>query len=135
MPSLKDLHCTIELPGGITSRPPRLREFNTTYGDGCVETFVAVPDRPQGFAIRLSSSKFIAPGLAMYVFIDGVYQCNRNRQNLKLRKPLDRKPLVEFVVRQKEERVEGGGMVARDWRFEEMDIGMWMYAWEGCEVY
>ena len=124
MPSLKDLHCAIELSGGTTTRPPLLREFNTTYGDG-----------PQGFAIRLSSSRFIAPGLAMYVFIDGVYQCNRNRQNLKLRKPLDRKSLVEFVVRQKEEVVEGGGMVARDWRFEEMDIGMWMRAWGGCEVY
>jgi hypothetical protein len=123
MPSLKDLHCFIELPNGKN----QLREFGTTYGDGCVETFVAVPERPQPFSIRLSSSKFIAPGLAMYVFIDGVYQCNRNRQNLKLRKPPDRKSLVEFVVRQKEERQDDGTMIARDWNFERLDIGAMIF--------
>lgn len=101
----------------------QLAEFGTAYGDGCVETFVAVPEQPQSFAIRLSFSEFIAPGLAMYVFIDGAYQCNRNRQGLKLRKPLDRKSLVDFVVRQKEEFQEDGTMIARDWNFERLDIG------------
>lgn len=119
MPSLKDLHCSVEFANGSV----QLREFGTTYSDGCVETFVAVPDHPQSFAVRLSSTKFIAPGLAMYVFIDGVYQCNRNRQNLKLRKPPDRKSLVNFVVRQKEEARDDGTMVARDWSFEKLDIG------------
>ncbi|KAJ4345399.1 uncharacterized protein N0V89_011529 [Didymosphaeria variabile] len=128
MPSLKDLHCFIELPDGKT----QLHEFGTAYGDGCVETFVAVPGRPQPFAIRLSSSKFIAPGLAMYVFIDGVYQCNRNRQNLKLRKPLDRKSFVDFVVRQKEERQDDGTMIARDWNFERLDIVSANEAPEAC---
>ncbi|KAF2442574.1 hypothetical protein P171DRAFT_316131, partial [Karstenula rhodostoma CBS 690.94] len=118
MPSLKDLNCFIELTNGKT----QLREFGTIYGDGCVETFVAVPEQPQPFAIRLSSRKFIAPGLAMYVFIDGVYQCNRNRQNLKLRNPPDRKSLVDFVVRQKEERHDDGMIIARDWNFERLDI-------------
>ncbi|KAF9736183.1 hypothetical protein PMIN04_004114 [Paraphaeosphaeria minitans] len=118
MPSLKDLHCFIELLHGKT----RLLEFGTTYGDGCVETFVAVAEQPQAFAISLSSSEFIAPGLAMYVFIDGVYQCNRNRQNLKLRKPPNRESLVNFVVRQKEERQDDGTMIARDWNFEKLDI-------------
>jgi hypothetical protein len=120
MPSLKDLHCFIELPGTDN----RLEEFETSYSDGCVETFVAVPNEPQPFAVRLKSSNFIAPGLAMYVFIDGVYQCNRNRQDLKLRKPPDRKSLVDFCVRQKEEKQKDGTMVARDWRFEKLNIGM-----------
>ena len=59
----------------------------------------------------------------MYVFIDGVYQCNRNRQNMKLRKPLDRRSLVDFKVRQKEERQKDGSMIAREWTFEELDHG------------
>lgn len=119
MPSLKDLHCSIELP----DHENQLREFGTAYGDGSVETFLAVPDRAQPFAIRLTSTKFIATGLAMYVFIDGVYQCNRNRQNLKLRNPPDRKALVEFVVRQKEERQDDGTMISRNWNFEKLNIG------------
>ena len=119
MPSLKDLHCSIELPDTDT----RLQEFATKYTDGCVETFVAVPSGPQPFAIRLHSCDFIAPGLSVYVFIDGVYQCNRNRQNLKLRKPPDRKALVDFRVCQKEEQQKDGSMVAREWRFEKLNIG------------
>jgi len=119
MPSLKDLHCFIELPGTDT----KLQEFGTIYSDGHVETFVAVPTGPQPFEIHLSSSNFIAPGLAMYVFIDGVYQCNRNRQNLKLRKPPNRKSLIDFRVRQKEEQQKDGTMIARDWRFEKLNIG------------
>ncbi|KAL1603638.1 hypothetical protein SLS60_005226 [Paraconiothyrium brasiliense] len=128
MPSLKDLHCFIELPDGKT----QLRDFGTAYSDGCVESFVAVPGRPQPFAIRLLSSKFIAPGLAMFVFIDGVYQCNRNRQNLKLRKPPDRKSVVDFVVRQKEERHDDGTMIARDWNFERLNIISANEAPEAC---
>ncbi|KAL5379766.1 hypothetical protein DPSP01_008237 [Paraphaeosphaeria sporulosa] len=128
MPTLKDLHCFIELSNGKI----QLREFGTTYGDGRVETFVAVPEKPQSFAIRLSSSRFIAPGLAMYVFIDGVYQCNRNRQNLKLRKSPDRKSLVDFVVRQKEERQDDGTMIARDWNFEKLDVVSANEAPEAC---
>jgi hypothetical protein len=119
MPSLKDLHCFIELPGSMN----KLEEFGTSYSDGCVEAFVAVPSEPQPFALRLTSSNFIAPGLAMYVFIDGVYQCNRNRQGLKLRKPPDRKSLIDFCVRQKEEKQSDGTMIARDWRFEKLNIG------------
>ncbi|KAJ4287297.1 hypothetical protein N0V90_012695 [Kalmusia sp. IMI 367209] len=129
MPSLKDLHCFIELSNGKA----QLKEFGTTYGDGCVETFVAVPGRSQPFAIRLRSSKFIAPGLAMYVFIDGVYQCNRNRQHLKLRKPPDRKSLVDFVVRQKEEKQDDGIMMARDWSFERLNISSANEAPETCQ--
>lgn len=118
MPSLKDLHCFIELSDSRS----QLREFGTSYGDGFVETFIAVPEKPQKFVVRLTSSKFIAPGIAMYVFIDGVYQCNRNRQDLKLRNPPDRKSLVDFWVCQKEEKQNDGTMIARDWRFEKLNI-------------
>jgi hypothetical protein len=119
MPSLKDLQCFIELPG----TDKRLQEFGTTYNDGCVETFVAVPSGLQPFAIRLFSSGFIAPGLAMYVFIDGVYQCNRNRQNLKFRKSSDRKALIDFRVRQKEEKQKDGTTIAHEWSFGKPNIG------------
>ncbi|KAF1359471.1 hypothetical protein EJ07DRAFT_178520 [Lizonia empirigonia] len=114
MPTLKDLHCSIELSN--SGQP--LQEIGTVYGDACVETFIPVPKERHKFTIHLSSKKFIAPGIAMYVFIDGVYQCNRNRQNLKPRQPPDRHSLVDFKVRQKEEIQKDGSMVAREWTFE-----------------
>jgi len=119
MPSLKDLQCFVEL----SDSNEKLHEYGTTYSDGVVETFVAVPDQPRPFAIHFQSNKFIAPGLAMYVFIDGVYQCNRNRQNLKLRKVSDKHSLVDFVVRQKEEIGKNGSMIARAWSFEKLNLG------------
>ena len=100
-----------------------LQEFGTTYGDGFVETFIPVPSKPQTFSIHLTSNKFIAPGVAIFVYVDGVYQCNRNRQDLKLRKPLDSRSLVDFRVRQKEERQDDGSMVAREWAFDKLNIG------------
>lgn len=114
MPTLKDLHCSIELSN--SGQP--LQEMGTVYGDACVETFISVPKERHKFTIHLSSTNFIAPGIAMYVFIDGVYQCNRNRQNLEPRMPPDRRSLVNFRVRQKEEIQKDGSMVAREWTFE-----------------
>ncbi|KAI4611118.1 hypothetical protein J4E83_008061 [Alternaria metachromatica] len=119
MPSLKDLNCAIELSGSQQA----LREFGTIYGDGFVETFVPVPNKPQSFSIHLTSNKFIAPGVAIFVYVDGVYQCNRNRQDLKLRKPSDSRSLVDFRVRQKEERQKDGSMIAREWAFDKLNIG------------
>ncbi|KAA8616838.1 hypothetical protein A1F94_007490 [Pyrenophora tritici-repentis] len=118
MPSLKDLSCAIEL-----SEPQKaLEEFGTIYGDGFVETFVPVPSKPQSFSVHLTSNKFIAPGVAIFVYVDGVYQCNRNRQDLKLRKPSDSRSLVDFRVRQKEERQGDGSMIAREWAFDKLNI-------------
>ncbi|KAF3001476.1 hypothetical protein E8E13_008543 [Curvularia kusanoi] len=117
MPLLRDLNCSIEPSGDAVP----LQEFGTVYGDGVVETFVPVPKKQQTFTVHLSSTNFIAPGIAMYVFIDGIYQCNRNRQNMKLRKPPDRRSLVDFKVRQKEERQKDGSMIAREWTFEKLD--------------
>ncbi|PSN63108.1 hypothetical protein BS50DRAFT_648548 [Corynespora cassiicola Philippines] len=117
MPSLKGLNCFIEL-----TAQKKLQEFGTFYNDGLVEAFIPVPEESSSFVVRLTSSEFIAPGLAVYVFIDGVYQCNRNRQNLKLRQPLDRQSLVDFCLRQKEEKQPDGTMIARDWTFERLSI-------------
>ena len=103
MPSLKDLVCSVELESGQA-----LQEYMPTYGDGLVETFIAIPDDVNPFTVRLKSTAFIAEGLSMHVFIDGVYQCNRNRIDLvdrsKQGKPLDKRALVDFLVRQKEEK-------------------------------
>ncbi|KAI4946698.1 hypothetical protein J4E91_006869 [Alternaria rosae] len=118
MPSLKDLNCAIELSGSQQA----LREFGTIYGDGFVETFIPVPSKPQSFSIHLTSNKFIAPGVAIFVYVDGVYQCNRNRQDLKLRKPSGSRSLVDFRVRQKEEGQRDGSMIAREWAFDKLNI-------------
>ncbi|KAF1912358.1 hypothetical protein BDU57DRAFT_421772, partial [Ampelomyces quisqualis] len=120
MPTLKDLNCSIEL----SESQHKLQEFGTTYGDGFVETFVPVPSKPQSFSIHLTSDRFIAPGISMYVFVDGVYQCNRNRQDLKLRKGSDSRSVVDLRVRQKEEKQKDGSMIAREWKFEKLDISL-----------
>ncbi|RMZ66732.1 zinc finger zz-type [Pyrenophora seminiperda CCB06] len=118
MPSLKDLNCAIELSESQNA----LQEFGTIYGDGFVETFVPVPSKPQSFSVHITSNKFIAPGIAIFVYVDGVYQCNRNRQDLKLRKPSDSRSLVDFRVRQKEEKRKDGSMIAREWAFDKLNI-------------
>ncbi|KAF2739275.1 hypothetical protein EJ04DRAFT_609381 [Polyplosphaeria fusca] len=122
MPSLSNIHCFVELPG----LKQRLKEFGTSYGDGIVETFVAVPAEPQNFMIHLKSSSFIASGLAVFVYIDGKYQCNRNRVDLvapsSAGQKLDKHSLVDFRLRKKEERQAGGGLIAREWTFEKLNI-------------
>jgi hypothetical protein len=159
MPTLKQLTCHIE---HSTSRIP-LKEYGTTYSDGSVESYVAIPvsitpsasiSIPTPFCIRLDAEGYIAPGLAMFVFIDGVYQCNRNRVGLVWDPPAhgggkgdhhnknndNRKSRqygkvkgdenevkdATFRVRQKEERRADGMWVGRPWRFEEFCVGMIM---------
>lgn len=122
MPKLKQLICSVELFPSTT----KLKEYGTKYTDGSVETFIAVPRDPTRFAITLTQDGYIAPGIAMFVFMDGVYQCNRNRRDLKL--PGDGVPLnqtqVDFRVHQKEDVMKDTGkFVARDWTFEELDTG------------
>lgn len=117
MPSLKDVTCSIELPQSKQT----LREFGTAYSDGVVETFVAVPSELNKFAIRLTSNGYIADGLAMYVYIDGVYQCNRNRLDMKELAAKGKR--LEFLVRQKEEKQKDGRIIAREWTFGKLNIG------------
>jgi hypothetical protein len=121
MPPLKQLTCHIEL--GNTKSP--FVEYGTTYGDGVVETYIAIPNLPQPFAIHLTSRNFIAEGLAMVVFMDGDYQCNRNRLNLK---PPNvgfhqKSTEINFRVRQKEMPLGGGTYLGRGWRFDRHNIG------------
>ncbi|EKG22160.1 Zinc finger ZZ-type protein [Macrophomina phaseolina MS6] len=120
MPTLKQLTCQVERE----TSPEPLKEYSTNYGDGVVETFLAIPDAPAAFTIHLTSSGYIAPGLAMFVYIDGVYQCNRNRKGLVA--PDDTVPPdfyeVDFRVRQKEEPIGSGRFLSRPWRFEDLNF-------------
>lgn len=121
MPSLKQLRCEIEWGNTKTPFP----EYGTTYGDGVVETYIAIPDHPQPFAVHLTSKSYIAEGLAMFVFMDGDYQCNRNRLNLKPPAPGTPRNFteVDFRVRQKEKPLGDGSYLGRGWRFDKHNIG------------
>lgn len=121
MPNLKHLTCTVEWSGSAVP----LQEFQTAYGDGYVQTYVAVPPIPTPFSIHLRSNGYIAPGLAMYVYIDGEYQCNRFRQNLRIPDGTTtrRQTEVDFHVRQKEEMLEDGTFEGKQWKFENLNIG------------
>jgi len=121
MPTLKQLRCEIEW--GSTQTP--FPEYGTTYGDGVVETYIAVPDHSQPFAIHLRSNKYIAEGLAMLIFMDGDYQCNRNRLNLVHPEPGSPENVtkISLRVRQKEKALGDGTYIGRAWRFDRHNIG------------
>ncbi|KAK6369328.1 hypothetical protein LTS17_009670 [Exophiala oligosperma] len=120
MPTLKNLVCNVLW--GETGAP--FPEYGTQYGDGFVETFIAIPNHPQPFSIRLTSRKFIHEGLAMLVFIDGKYQCNRVRVNLQSpEKNLpESRSKIDFIVRQKETRLGDGSYMGREWRFDDYNV-------------
>ncbi|RMZ77696.1 hypothetical protein DV738_g4332, partial [Chaetothyriales sp. CBS 135597] len=120
MPTLRNLSCQILW---ADSDAP-LREYGTQYGDGVVETYVAVPDKPRRFYIRLTSNGFVHHGLAAIVFMDGTYQCNRNRVNLiPPRQGLPReRSEINFVMRQKEKTIGEGLYMGRQWRFDDHNI-------------
>lgn len=120
MPTLKQLTCRVEK--GFEFSP--LREYSTKYADGVAATFVAIPSSSgTPFSIRLTSEGFIASGLAMFVYIDGEYQCNRNRTHLI--KPFagtNRQDTeIFFRVRSQETIQADGSFIARGWRFETLD--------------
>ncbi|PGH08008.1 hypothetical protein GX51_01448 [Blastomyces parvus] len=122
MPTLKQLSCQIEWAG---SNVP-FKEYGTTYGDGFVECYIAIPNSSTPFSINLRSNGYIAPGLAMFVFMDGVYQCNRNRDDLrpKPKSPEETRKFrdISFRVRQREERLPDGRWIGRPWRFERFQL-------------
>ncbi|KAI9876304.1 MAG: hypothetical protein M1830_006809 [Pleopsidium flavum] len=120
MPVLKHLTCNIEWAGSEVA----LKEYNTAYSDGFVQTYVAIPPISTAFSVHLKSNGYIAPGLAMFVYMDGVYQCNRNRRNLKVPDGTmsRRYTEVDFRVRQKEEKLEDGSFLGKEWRFEKLNI-------------
>ena len=121
MPTLRDITCSVRYaPNGI-----EFPEYGTLYGDGIVETYIAVPEDPCGFTISLKSNAYIYEGLAMVVFIDGTLNCNRNRTNLvPPHKTLpNNHSQVEFLVRQKEKPLHSGTYMGRSWRFDNFNIG------------
>ncbi|KKZ62960.1 hypothetical protein EMCG_02670 [[Emmonsia] crescens] len=122
MPTLKQLSCQIEWAG--SSVP--FKEYGTAYGDGYVESYIAIPNSSTPFSINLRSNGYIAPGLAMFVLMDGVYQCNRNRNDLRpLVRPSDATRKfrdIGFRVRQREEKLPDGSWVGRPWRFERFQL-------------
>ncbi|KAK5944320.1 hypothetical protein PMZ80_003601 [Knufia obscura] len=120
MPQLKQLSCCIQWSD--TNAP--FHEYGTVYGDGVVETFIIVPNKPQCFCIRLTSRGFISEGLSMIVFIDGNYQCNRTRVNLCPPKegiPANRTE-IDFLLRQKEKAHGDGIYMGREWRFDNHNV-------------
>lgn len=121
MPTLKQITCNVEW----TSSNAPLHEYQTIYADGFVETYVAVPPIPAQFSIHLRSHGYIAPGLAMFVYMDGEYQCNRNRSNLKTPSEARtwKQTEVDFQVRQREEVMPNGSFSGKQWKFELLRTG------------
>jgi hypothetical protein len=101
MPTLSKIHCSIQLSPTNTPLP----EYKRSYLDSGVSVYIPVPNlgSAPSFNIHLKTDVYIAPGLAMFVFIDGQYQCNRS----KMMPPLGTKGGLEMRVRQKEEKVAG----------------------------
>ena len=124
MPSLRQLTCQIQWAN--TGAP--FQEVDTVYGDGVVETYVAVPGHPQPFMIHLTSRGYIAEGIATLVYIDGEYQCNRNRLNLKPWKGGEARNRTEvsFRLRQKERTLGDGNFIGREWRFDRHGSGQFV---------
>lgn len=125
MPRLKQITCQIELyPSNSV-----LREHGTLFGDGVVETFVAVPDQPTEFHVHVVSHGYIAPGLAVYLYKDGEKQCNRHRVGLAApQEPADKdRAEIDLLLRQKEIVRPDGTILARRLFFEKLNIGMFMY--------
>lgn len=125
MPSLKQLICQVEW---ALSEVP-FDEYAITYWDGIVQCYIPAPSNPTPFSIRVQSEGFIAPGLAVIVFIDGVYQCNRNRCGLvdphttSGFNRADSKCSVEFRLRQQEQCLPSGKWLSREWCFQSQSEG------------
>jgi len=122
MPNLKDLACHVQWADVNV----HFQEYGTVYGDGVVETFITVPNHPHAFTIRLTSRRYVAEGLSAIIFIDGNYQCNRNRVNLHpYRKGVPKtRTEIDFVLRQQEEPIGEGMYIGREWRFDDDNIGL-----------
>ncbi|KAF2716362.1 hypothetical protein K431DRAFT_316592 [Polychaeton citri CBS 116435] len=119
MPKLMGLECSIQTGAGSVP----LKEYGHRYGDGVVETFVAVPTKAMPFAISLKAHEYIAPGLAMFVFIDGEIQCNRNRTGMKMPGPgtSPQDYYREFLVRGSEKKDKRTGrFIQHEWLFSKL---------------
>ncbi|KAF2859007.1 hypothetical protein K470DRAFT_113018 [Piedraia hortae CBS 480.64] len=117
MPFLNQVSCSI----GFGLQGAKLKEHGTKYIGGMAETYIAVPDIYTPFSVHVQTHGYIAPGLAVAVYIDGIYQCNRNHTGLRLPGAgVDKDEYeTEFVLRQKEVRKtqRDSGFIGRGWTF------------------
>lgn len=121
MPTLKQVTCSLELGPNNT----KIKEYCHRYTDGGVEAFIAVPEADIPFKIHVASHGYIAYGLAAFVYMDGQYQCNRNKQHLAVPREgmnPDRYE-VDFKFLQREEKKGGGTYIAREWTFAQLKTG------------
>lgn len=118
MPTLGDLNCSVELG----RRNNFIREYGVFYGNKTVSCYICAPPRDINFSIHLTSTGLngftAAPGLAMFVFIDGQYQCNRNMTTIE-----EQGGAIDLRVRQKEEPTEGRQFIGRDWSCSALKTG------------
>ena len=122
MPPLRNLVCQVEWN---SRNHIALKEHKVAYCDGFVECCLAIPTSPTNFAIHLTSHGYIAPGLAMFVYINDKYQCNRNRHKLLIPADgVDREDCeIDFRVRQKEDRKQDGTWDGKPWSFQKVTDG------------
>lgn len=123
MPTLQNITCHVEdANNGLVP----FREHTIKYADSAVECRIDLPSEPARFAINLVSNKFIFEGISFFVFIDGRYQCNRSQCGLTFNPNSETglyKAPIQFRVRQKEEFLQTGECLGRDWTFKGICTG------------
>jgi len=116
---LNNIECVVETVGpGL-----KLHEHGTAYGDGLVCCYIAAPERPIRFQIRIKSDAFIASGLAAFVHIDGKYQSNKFMPHLGSSKAYDK---LDLVFRGKEvlnKTHTQTNFSRKAWTFDDLDTG------------
>lgn len=117
MPTLKQITCSVVVGGGEV----KINEYGHIYNDGAVECFIPVPGNEASFHIHLYSTGYIAPGIAVFVYIDGKYQCNRNKPSTA-----QRNHRIDLQLRQKEDKLHTGDFVGRGWSFTDLKRGAYM---------
>jgi hypothetical protein len=116
MPALGHLECHLELePGGI-----QFDEYRIQYSNSAVKSYVVVPGHSSTFSIVLNVEGYIAPGLSVYVFMDGVFQVSKN----KATGGRNAKKGIQLRFSQREQHITNERVIARDWRFEKFNVGM-----------
>ncbi|PNS18519.1 Ataxin-2 [Sphaceloma murrayae] len=121
MPELNGMKCTIDMGQNNES----LQEYSTTYGNQKVDCLICVPYNDQHFSVHLTTTAFVASGLAAFVYIDGKYQANRNCTGLIVPDAPNSCSghEVDFRFRQREE-VDGSGkfLIGREWSFKALAL-------------
>jgi hypothetical protein len=80
MPILNDLECHIK---PFESSIP-FKELDTRFRGRSATTLVQALGTITRFCITIKSTKYISSGLGVFIYIDGVYQCNRLKLELKI---------------------------------------------------